>query len=64
MTIREFAKYKNFKIIGKLKRIKDAYYGVGDNHYPVYIDEANNEYCMSNDGKSCECIITYDGGVL
>ena len=63
MTVREYAKIKNFKIVGKLKRIKDKYYGVCNNHYSVYLDEAKNEYCVDKKA-GCFCIVTFDGGIL
>jgi hypothetical protein len=64
MTIREQAE-KNFHhtVVGKLKRCKDVHYGVGNSHYPLWRDEIGNEYCMSNNGKRLECIITFDGRV-
>lgn len=68
MTIREFAKAKGFEVVGRLRRLPDVYYGMDNKqHYPLWIDEAGNEYCGSyhpyrpNDGY---CIITADGGVI
>ena len=66
MTVREYAKLKGFEVVGKLKRLPDVYYGVGNkSHYPLWIDEAGNEYCGSalenigqRDGRSA------DGGVI
>ena len=64
MKIREFAKAHNHEVVGKLKRVKDVHYGVQNSSYPLWIDEARNEYCMSKDGKACECIVTFDGGII
>ena len=48
MTVREYAKLKGFEVVGKLKRLPDVYYGVENkSHYPLWIDEALNEYCDS-----------------
>ncbi len=64
MTVREFAKSKGFTVVGKLRRMPDKYYGMDNRHYPWYMDEANNEYLMDDDGVSCGCIVTADGGVI
>lgn len=65
MSIREYAKSVGFEIVGKLKRLPDVYYGMDNkNHYPLWIDEAGNEYCGSNGKCDCYCIITADGGVI
>lgn len=68
MTIREYAKAVGFEVVGRLRRLPDVYYGMDDkHHYPLWIDDAGNEYCGSyhpnhpNDGY---CIITADGGVI
>lgn len=61
--IREYALSKGFEIVGKLKRLPDARYGVGNRKYPVWIDEAGNEYCGSY-SNGCYCIITADGRVI
>ena len=56
MTVREY---------GKLKRLPDVYYGMDDSHhYPLWIDEAGNEYRGSYSRDGCYCIITADGGVI
>ena len=64
MTVRELAKLKDFTVVGKLTRIHDTRYGVDGKHYPCYMDEAGNEYWMSDDGVTEGCIVTADGGVL
>lgn len=65
MNIRAEAKRRfKFTPVGKLKRMPDIYYGIGNAHYPWYMDEAGNEFCLTNDGKELACIITADGGVL
>nr|DAQ79722.1 MAG TPA: hypothetical protein [Caudoviricetes sp.] len=65
MTVREYAKLKRFEVVGKLKRLPDVYYGVENkSHYPLWIDEAGNEYCGSYNKDDCYCIITADGGVI
>ena len=63
MKIREFAKAHNHEVVGKLRRVKDVQYGFGG-HYPLYMDEANNEYCMTDNGKDCACIVLADGGII
>ena len=64
MKMREYALSKGFEIVGKLKRLPDAHYGVNNRKYPVWIDEAGNEYCGSYSKDGCYCIITADGGVI
>ena len=65
MTVREMAKALNFEVVGRLRRIKDVYYGMDNRHHdPCYIDEAGNEYWMSSDGVTPGCIVTADGGVI
>lgn len=64
MNCREYARANGFEIVGKLKRMPDKYYGVQNSHYPWFIDEAGNEYDMSDDGRGCVCIVTADGGVI
>lgn len=68
MTVREYAKAVGFEVVGRLRRLPDVYYGMDNrHHYPLWIDEAGNEYCGNyhphhpNDGY---CIITADGGVI
>lgn len=68
MTVREYAKAVGFEVVGRLRRLPDVYYGMDNrHHYPLWIDEAGNEYCGSyrphhpNEGY---CIITADGGVI
>ena len=39
-TLREYAKSKGFEVVGKLRRLPDVHYGMGDRKYPVWIDEA------------------------
>lgn len=56
MTIRQFAKTRNFKVVGNLKLVN-----VKEDGTKVYVDEARNEYCKS---KKRICIIDVDGGVL
>jgi hypothetical protein len=64
MTVREYAERVGFTIVGKLTRQKNKHYGVQDNSYPWYMDEAKNEYLMTDDGKNCVCIVTAEGGVI
>ena len=64
MKIREAAARMGIVPVGKLTRMPDVYYGVGNNHYPWYKDEAGNEFLLSDDGKELDCIITADGGVI
>lgn len=65
MTVREYAKSVGFEVVGKLKRLPDVHYGMDDKHrYPLWIDEAGNEYCGSHGKCDCYCIITADGGVI
>ena len=65
MSIRQYAKIVGFEVVGKLKRLPDVYYGMDDkHHYPLWIDEAGNEYCGSNGRCDCYCIITADGGII
>ena len=65
MTIREYAKNIGFEVVGKLKRLPDVHYGMGNsNNYPLWIDEAGNEYCGSYSKDDSCCIITADGGVI
>ena len=64
MTVRELAKSRGFEIVGKLHRRPDIVYGMDNRHYPLYIDDAGNEYWMSDDGVTGGCIVTRDGGVL
>ena len=63
MKIRKFAKAHNHKVIGKLRRMKNANYN-SVNSCPVWIDEANNEYWMKDNGKECVCIVLADGGII
>lgn len=58
MTIREFAKIKNFKIVGNLTRRADWEQDKGERWY---MDEAGNEYLKSEKGF---CIVTADGGII
>lgn len=63
MTIREQAQEKfGFAVDGKLTRQKDVVFG--NTNYPLWTDEAGNEYDMSKDGKTLVCIVTADGGVV
>lgn len=65
MTIREFAKAKGFEIVGRLRRLPDVYYGMDNkHHYPLWIDEAGNEYCGGHHPNDGYCIIAADGGVI
>jgi len=50
---------------GKLRRMPDKYYGMdNEHHYPWYMDEANNEYLMDDNGSVCGCIVTADGKII
>lgn len=65
MTIREQAVQTfDHTVVGKLKRCKDVGFDFAGNHYPLWTDEAGNEYIMSEDGKKLECIVTDIGGVM
>lgn len=64
MNIREAAERWGFSPVGRLRRMPDVHYGMGNAHYPLWIDEAGNEFCLTNDGKELACIITADGGVI
>ena len=67
MTIRQYAKKVGFEIQGKLTRHPEfddtskEYRGKFVERNACYLDEANNEYYIGNDG--CY-IITADGGVI
>ena len=61
MNIREYAKSKEFKVVGKLKRLKNINDEYGKS-YTIWTDEAGNEY-LENDTKNM-CIITADGGII
>ena len=63
MNIREEAEKLGFPPVGNLRRLPDVHYGVDGRHYPLWIDEAGNEFCLTDDGKELGCIITADGGV-
>lgn len=58
MTIREYAKVHNFKIVGKLKRVAEWERTKCERWY---VDEANNEY-MKN--RNRVAIVTVDGGII
>lgn len=61
MTIREYAKIREFKIIGKLTRRPEwEGYGIG-RRQRAYVDEAGNEYYIDKGGA---CIVTKDGKVI
>ena len=65
MTVREYAKAVGFEVVGRLRRLPDAYCGMDDKrHYPLWIDEAGNEYCGGYRPNEGYCIITADGGVI
>lgn len=65
MNIRQQAtKIFDHKVVGKLTRLKDVGYGIGENHYPLYTDDGGNEYLMSDDGKTLQCIVLANGGVM
>lgn len=61
MTIREYAKSRDFEIVGKLTRRAEWELYKNDR---AYIDEAGNEYYKGYDGVCDICIVTKDGGVL
>ena len=60
MTIRQYAKIRGHKIVGKLIRysVWDGLYGMGSK---CYIDIAGNEYYINKHG--C-CIVTANGDVI
>lgn len=63
ISARELAKILNFEVVGSLKRLPDAYYGMR-NHYPLYIDEAGNEYHLGKVGDvSPGCIVDIHGRI-
>ena len=63
--IRTFADSIGLPVQGKLMRMPNKHYGVGNEHsYPRYMDEAGNEYLMSDDGKQCTCAIRKDGRIF
>lgn len=63
ISVRELAKILNFEVVGKLKRISDRKYGFG-NHYPVYVDEAGNEYLLNKvGGVTPGCIVEANGRI-
>jgi len=64
MTVREFAKSRGFEVVGRLRRLPDVRFGLDNGRYPLYIDDAGNEYHMSKDGVTGGSIVTHDGGVL
>ena len=61
-TIRGYAKFVNFPVIGKLKRVVGNTNVDGTKPQPHWLDEVGNEY-MGN-ARSGFCIITVDGAVL
>lgn len=61
MTFRDYAKNRGIEVVGKLKRVPDRHYGAQDSHYPLWVDEAGNEY-MGNE-KTGFCIVTKDGSI-
>lgn len=61
MTIREYAKSKDFEIAGKLTRIPAWELFRKDR---AYIDEAGNEYYKGHNGVCDVCIVTNDGAVI
>ena len=61
MSFRDYAKSRGFTVVGKLRRVKDRHYGVQDSHYPLWVDEAGNEYMRNKTGF---CIVTKEGAIL
>ena len=67
MTIREYAKQRGHKVVGKLVRYPereklnetDNKYG----RYYFYLDEVGNEYWIDTKDKGVS-IVTADGGVM
>lgn len=64
MTVREYAKMVGFEVVGKLHRMPDRPYGIGNGSYPWYMDDAGNEYLMCDNEVSPGCIVTADGKVI
>ena len=65
ISARDYAKSVGFAVVGKLRRMPDKYYGMDNkHHYPCYMDEANNEYHMGDNGVCCGCIVTADGKII
>jgi hypothetical protein len=62
MKIREYAEFVGHQIVGKLTRFPkgEACEG-GSRKLRAYIDEAGNEYYVSERGV---CIVTADGSVI
>ena len=56
MTIREFAKDRNFKIVGKL-----TYKGIDESGCKWWVDENGNDYYKNRNGSIC--IADIDGVV-
>lgn len=67
MNIREFAKQRDHKVVGKLTRRPEYEYTTDcfDNKrhsgIKTYIDEGGNAYYVS---KTSVCIVTTDGAVI
>ena len=64
MNIRRAAERWGVPPVGRLKRMPDVHCGVTGKHYQLWMDEAGNEFCLSDDGKELAYIITADGGVI
>lgn len=64
MSIREYAESVGFKIIGKLRRMPDKFYGLQYSRCKWYMDDAGNEYYPGDIGTSLCCIVTADGRII
>lgn len=63
ISARELAKILGFEVVGKLTRLPDSYYGM-HNKYPLYIDEAGNEYHLGKVGDASPgCIVDVNGRI-
>lgn len=69
MSVREYAKFHGFEVVGKLKRDVSGEYQTGADgvkHYTgfmCYVDEGGNEYYIGGKSGIC-CIVTVDGAVI
>lgn len=61
MNIREYAKSREFEVVGNLKRLKNAN-DEYEKSYKIWIDEAENEYWENS--KKDICIVTKDGSII
>ena len=61
---RELAAMLGFPVVGKLKRLPDVRYGMGNARDPLWVDEAGNEYNCGLRGDVCPgCIVDSTGRI-